>query len=320
MSSSAKVNDSMSGEIFLTGATGHIGRLVLDELIRQGYAVRALARRPVALPGCKIVFGALEKPETFVRYLAAAAGVVHLASPRTHSPQIVLEQDVAGMRAMVEAWARGNFVYASSQTVYGTPRGGDLTEETPIDALYWYDLGKITNEFQLKMAAPRSGSGVGVSMRIALQFCENHVERPPQFLGWLIGECLAGKAFYFSGKEGLENFGSSYIGGRDLARAFVAALALKTGGPYNIAGGYCTWRELIETICRHAGRKPLFVVAPGRAPRAGEARVPQSRSFLDTWRFEERSGFRPEESLEELVHDALRARFPQHLRPKVMAT
>jgi uncharacterized protein YbjT (DUF2867 family) len=51
--------------ILVTGATGRVGRLVVDELLRAGVAVRALTRRPdaAALPsGAEVVAGDLTIP------------------------------------------------------------------------------------------------------------------------------------------------------------------------------------------------------------------------------------------------------------------
>jgi uncharacterized protein YbjT (DUF2867 family) len=54
--------------VLVVGATGSIGRLVVEEAIRQGHTVRALARNPVKarqLPAATQVFiGDVTRPET----------------------------------------------------------------------------------------------------------------------------------------------------------------------------------------------------------------------------------------------------------------
>jgi uncharacterized protein YbjT (DUF2867 family) len=53
--------------VLVTGATGRVGRLVVDELLRAGVPVRALTRRPeqAALPaGAEVVVGDLTAPES----------------------------------------------------------------------------------------------------------------------------------------------------------------------------------------------------------------------------------------------------------------
>lgn len=53
------------GAVLVTGATGRVGRLVVDELLRAGVSVRALTRRPEEVafpPGTQVVTGDLTVP------------------------------------------------------------------------------------------------------------------------------------------------------------------------------------------------------------------------------------------------------------------
>jgi nucleoside-diphosphate-sugar epimerase len=70
--------------IFLTGATGYIGRAVLDALVRGGHDVTALVRnkdkaRIVAKRGAHPVIGNLAEPESFRAAADAQDGYVHAA-------------------------------------------------------------------------------------------------------------------------------------------------------------------------------------------------------------------------------------------------
>jgi nucleoside-diphosphate-sugar epimerase len=70
--------------IFLTGATGYIGRSVLDALVRAGHDVTALVRdneksRRVAKRGAHPVVGNLADPESFRGSADAQDGYVHAA-------------------------------------------------------------------------------------------------------------------------------------------------------------------------------------------------------------------------------------------------
>jgi uncharacterized protein YbjT (DUF2867 family) len=74
--------------VLVTGATGRIGRLVVDELLRAGASVRALTRRPehAALPaGLEVVAGDLTVPASLDPALEGAAAVflVWTAAPAT---------------------------------------------------------------------------------------------------------------------------------------------------------------------------------------------------------------------------------------------
>jgi nucleoside-diphosphate-sugar epimerase len=68
--------------VALTGATGFIGRRLVDPLIGRGFEVRALCRRPqeAALPaGVTVIEGALEDEASLTRLIANADAVVHCA-------------------------------------------------------------------------------------------------------------------------------------------------------------------------------------------------------------------------------------------------
>lgn len=64
--------------VLVTGATGRVGRLVVDELLRAGASVRALTRRPeqAGLPaGVEVVAGDFGVPESLDPALEGAAAV-----------------------------------------------------------------------------------------------------------------------------------------------------------------------------------------------------------------------------------------------------
>src|SRR5438270_37920 len=74
--------------VLVTGATGRVGRLVVDKLLRTGASVRALTRRPelAALPaGVEVVVGDLTVPASLDAALEGAEAVflVWTAAPAT---------------------------------------------------------------------------------------------------------------------------------------------------------------------------------------------------------------------------------------------
>jgi uncharacterized protein YbjT (DUF2867 family) len=79
--------------VLVTGATGRVGRLVVDELLRAGVSVRALTRRPetAALPaGVEVVAGDFAAPESLDAALRGVGAVflVWTAGPAT-APAVV---------------------------------------------------------------------------------------------------------------------------------------------------------------------------------------------------------------------------------------
>lgn len=69
--------------VAVTGATGYVGRYVVDRLLRRDHAVRVLARRPLragwmADRGVEVVAGDLATTAALEQLLDGAAAVVHL--------------------------------------------------------------------------------------------------------------------------------------------------------------------------------------------------------------------------------------------------
>lgn len=293
--------------VFLTGASGNVGRAVLDELLVRGYDVGALMR--TRLPdarGFRPVFGDLNKIYEIVAELGGATAIIHCASPRSATRQAVVGIDIEGTAQLLNAWHSGPFIYTSSQTVYGIP-AKVLDEDCPVSAGSWYDLGKICNEQQVAMAAERLGAGPGISLRLPLVFASGPRRRDRQFLPGVWDAMRAGSPFLFGSEQALETAGSVYIGEKDLGRAIVDAFAIKRSDPFNLTGGFTTWKALLETFGRHTGLKAKFVFRDGAVARPDEFRMPQSRSEYNCARFNAATGFQPRQSLDEIVAQFVRA-------------
>ncbi|MEW9532440.1 NAD(P)H-binding protein [Microbispora sp. NPDC049125] len=89
--------------ILVTGATGRVGRGVVEELAEAGRDVRALTRHPdgAGLPGsAEIVRGDLSQPETFPAMLAGVEAVFLYALSGT-APAFLRAATEAGVRRVV---------------------------------------------------------------------------------------------------------------------------------------------------------------------------------------------------------------------------
>lgn len=292
---------------FLTGASGSVGSAVCSELVRRGEDVVCLVRKILPpVKGCRLFFGDLTDLRGAAVEIAQADGIVHCASPRTDDRRRVLQEDIEGTAKLLDLWQHGSFIWTSSQTVYGIPTDV-LRETSPLSASGWYDLAKICNEQQVQMTAKTGRRGPGISLRLPLVFAAGSRRRDRQFLPQLYDALHAGKVFLFSSEQGFETFGSVFIGEADLGRALVDARSINESGPYNIASGFCTWRELLEELGRQCGHKPKFTVRANTSPGPGEFRLPQSRSYYDCTRFETAIGFRPAQSLSDVIGHFVRA-------------
>jgi nucleoside-diphosphate-sugar epimerase len=292
--------------VFLTGGTGYAGCYVRAELLRRNIPVTALVRTPSSLEDCRTVVGDLATLDRLADEIARADAILHLGCTRSQDCDSVLKADIAGTALLIDAWRAGPFVFSSSPTVYGWPLG-TLVENTPTEIYSWYDMGKVANELQLRLAESRSGRGPAIRLRPGLVFATGERQYTEQYLGFFYLHCQLGSKFLFDSEEGLETYGSSFIGGTDFGRAVADSIGIKVAGAYNVAGGFCTWRALLQTINRYAGTRADFLIRPGAQPASGECRPPQSRTFLDVTAFAAQTGFVPKQSVEELVQEFVQA-------------
>ncbi len=110
---------ALRGPLALTGATGFIGTQLTQAAVAHGFAVRALARRPGALPdGVEAIPGALEDADALIRLCAGAAVVVHCAGAiraRDRAAFHATNALATGRLAAIAAQAGiGRFVHVSS--------------------------------------------------------------------------------------------------------------------------------------------------------------------------------------------------------------
>ncbi len=142
--------------IALTGATGFIGRHLLQELPRRGYRLRVLLRRPSEVPpgASSAVIGDIAAPQNMAAALRGVDAVIHSAGlahamsgrPEDDYRAINTEATIGLARAAEKAGAR-RFVFLSSIRAQSGPSADrTLTEEdapAPTDS---YGRSKLAAE------------------------------------------------------------------------------------------------------------------------------------------------------------------------------
>jgi predicted dehydrogenase/nucleoside-diphosphate-sugar epimerase len=130
--------------ILVTGATGFLGRALLDRLCAGAESVRVLARRPAphveSLPGVHVVCGDLGDPDVVDRAIAGVELVYHVgATMRGRGWPDFEAGTVQATANVVHSCLRhhvGRLVYVSSMTVldYATHQPGAVVrEDTPLE-------------------------------------------------------------------------------------------------------------------------------------------------------------------------------------------
>jgi 2-alkyl-3-oxoalkanoate reductase len=155
----------------VTGASGFLGRAVLERLFRGG-TVRALVRRRDARVeawerrGCEIVVGNLHDHEALARLMAGATVVYHCAATMAkNDPDLSRQVNVVGTENLARAAAAAEvsrLLYVSSISVFAATRApeGRITEGVEpqrVQRLNCYGRTKYQGEVSLRRLARETG-------------------------------------------------------------------------------------------------------------------------------------------------------------------
>jgi nucleoside-diphosphate-sugar epimerase len=115
----------MSSTVFLTGASGFIGRHVLTSLLASGVSTKALTRDPARVPlngRPKLVVGELSDRALLTRHAAGCDAIIHCASyvgPDRARQRGVNEYGTTNLIAAAKACGGSPVTYMSTAGVYG---------------------------------------------------------------------------------------------------------------------------------------------------------------------------------------------------------
>jgi dihydroflavonol-4-reductase len=162
----------MSEPLFVTGATGFIGRHLIRRLADEHVPVRALVRRSsdtqgLDLPGIELVEGDVTDWDSLVPALAGCRRVVHLAniySMWEPDPSIYRRVNVEGTRRVAQAAAEAGvdlFLHVSSVVAFGRPDAVPFHERCPPGIEQFseygrskYEADRVVEEFAVSHRLP----------------------------------------------------------------------------------------------------------------------------------------------------------------------
>ncbi len=263
--------------IVVTGATGHVGNVLIRELLAQGYVVRALVLpdddcRPLNNLDLEIVHGDITNPSELLAAFSGADLVFHLAGIVTIMPGMteVLERvNVGGIRNVITACrATGvrRLVYTSSiHAIAEPPHGTVIDEAQPFDAdRVLGDYARSKARATLLLINEVSKGGLD-----AVICCPTGIIGPFDHgisnIGQLILDFASGRLkSYVSGAY-------DFVDVRDVARGLILASRKgRTGRHYIFSGAQVQVPDLMAELAVDIGYPaPTYRIPAGIARAAG---------------------------------------------------
>ena len=240
----------------VTGATGHIGNVLVRELLAGGQRVRALVRPgkiPHALAGLdvEIVPGDVLDRDSLERAMHNVSLVYHLAARISLSsgPDPETERvNLAGTHNVIAAMRRSaaaRLVYASSVYALRKPADGTpIDESQPFDTLHCqgsYDCSKARASLAVQSAV---ADGLD-----AVILCPTAVIGPYDFNDSEAGRAI--RLYMLPGLKFTVKGAYDFIDVRDAAHGFILAAGKgRRGETYILSGDRLTVREVAQTVCQ----------------------------------------------------------------------
>jgi dihydroflavonol-4-reductase len=251
----------------VTGATGHIGNVLVRKLIERGEKVRALIWRgedTAPLHGLDVEFveGDVLDPSSLFEAFRGVKGVFHLAGVISIMPgaqPIIRDVNVQGTKNILQAARESRIhklVYTSSIHAIKRVETGVIDEKLPydVDNPYGeYDRSKAEATLEVQKAAQAGLEAIIV--------CPTGVIGPYDFRGSMMGDVIRTAAIR---KPTLYVDGAyDFVDVRDVAEGLIqAAQHGKRGESYILSGQKISVRYLLETVREITGKKFFKMKVP----------------------------------------------------------
>jgi dihydroflavonol-4-reductase len=251
----------------VTGATGHIGNVLVQKLIKRGEKVRALiphneSRESIKDLNVEAVEGDVLNLDSVFESMRGIRGVFHLAGIISIMPgpdPFVRRVNVDGTKNILQAAKESGVdkvVYTSSIHAIQRVEDGVIDESVPYDMenpYGAYDRSKAEATFEVLNSA-RDGLD-------AVVVCPTGVIGPYDYRGSMMGSVIhdaatAKPALYVDGAY-------DFVDVRDVADGLINASSKgKRGESYILSGNKISVRYLLETVREITGRHFLQLKIP----------------------------------------------------------
>lgn len=249
--------------ILVTGATGFVGRHLVQRLLELSGVVRVVTRDPNRLPGpwrdrLEVVVGDLRKRPIL---LAATKGVglIYNLAGEIRDASLMNAVNVDAVRSLVDTASEAGvkrIVHLSSVGVIGAEGAGMVTEETVCRPRTPYEQSKRDGE-RIVLDHAQSVGLERLVVRPTIVFGDGKERGGDSLLEWL--RALSRRRFVFIGKQGIANY--IYVG--DVVEALVrlAETPVRTPAVY-IAADSSPMSEFVGAMAETLGVKPPRMTLP----------------------------------------------------------
>ena len=245
-------------KVAVTGASGHIGSCLVQELKKSGASIKVLVhnfRGDLGELDVEIIQGNLLEPETLIGFCKGADVVFHLAAQiaiENRSSGHIYETNVTGTRNMLKAAIHEGvrkFIHFSSIHAFqiGSP-GQMINEGTSLVETNKtiYEFTKAEGEREVRKAVKEGLDAVILNPTAVIG--------PFDYRGSLLGQALL--KIYQNKLPFLVSGGYNWVDVRDVVSASMNAIESgRKGENYILSGEFLTLQELSDMISKLSGCK-----------------------------------------------------------------
>jgi dihydroflavonol-4-reductase len=271
--------------VLITGATGFVGGLLLNRLVREGRAVRVLVRKPAdreRLPvssGVELALGALGDDEALVRAADGCGVVYHVAGMNRlclADPSPLYRVNVEGTRRVLTAAARAGVrrvVYTSSAATLGgdgtrvvdekTAQPGELTSHYARSKFEAEQVALSFHGLEVVAVNPSSVQGPGRTTGTAKVFIDYLNGRLPFDLPARFGlcyteDCVAGHLLAETSGQARQRYvlNTATLSNTDAIDLIAEVAGLRTRPRTLPLGVAMTLATGLELVSRWRGQEP----------------------------------------------------------------
>lgn len=284
--------------MFVTGATGVMGRSVVSALLGAGHDVHGLARSPdkartLSDAGVEPVVGGLFDPDALTSAFAGCDAVCNLA---THAPVGYAAVRPGAWRVDDRIRTEGSRIVAEAARVAGVRRlvqeshscvyadGGDewLTEDSPV---------AVNRATEPMVVAEAHAAGFDSAVRSSVVLRFGGVLGDDDFTRWRLARARKGQSVGLGGPDGWTHV----VNPEDVGTAVLSALSAPSG-IYNVGAEPVRRRSLARVLAHAVGRdrspirsRPLRLGGERAELLARSQRV-SSRAFMRVTGWKPRHG------------------------------